>query len=319
MATLLSKRELHDDLKFVDKQLSLYSNPHDTLRFMWEQRREELVRRLEQAVQTDDSHGEVALLFDGGPVIGSQEIRLQFATQVLESYQALVAIFAAEKGGAELKARGKLPKAFTSKLFIRDMLRGSVGFLLEEPRPTQTSMLPTVLKDAIHEATASLNELSAASAESFQARAETMSPRAIGAIKRISKTLIDAGAVAKIVDDEEELSLTAERLATLQARLNDVEVVEDTEELIGVLLGIFPDRQQYEFRVGPPEDGQVIYGPVSEDLDQRYVANPAEVLLKPARARFQVITTVRGGRVQSEERVLQSIAVIPGMIDLGPS
>ncbi|KGT80804.1 hypothetical protein MA20_05105 [Bradyrhizobium japonicum] len=309
MATLLSKRELHDDLAFVEKQLSQYSDPYDTVRFMWEQRRADLVHRLEEAGKTDDSHAEVALLFEGGPVVGSQEIRLQFATQVLDSYQTLVAIFAAEKGGAELKARGKLPKAFTSKLFIRDMLRGSVGFLLEEPPPPQASMLPTVLRDAVHEATASLRDLSAASSDEFQLRVEAMSPRAMGAVKRLSKTLAEAGAAAKIVDDEEELSLTPERVATLQSRLNDVEVVETTEELDGVLLGIFPDRQQYEFQVGPLENGLVIYGSVSEDLDERYIANPAEVLLKPARARFQVITTFRAGQKQSEERVLQTIVV----------
>lgn len=309
MATLLLKRELHDDLAFVERQLSQYSDPYDTVRFMWEQRRADLLRRLEEAGKIDASHAEVALLFEGAPVLGSQDIRLQFATQVLDGYQALVAIFAAEKGGAELKARGKLPKAFTSKLFIRDMLRGSVGFLLEEPPPMQGSMLPTVLKDAVREATASLRDLSAASSDAFQSRAETMSPRAMSAVKRFSRTLAEAGAAAKIVDDEEELSLTSERVATLQSRLNEVEVVEATEELDGILLGIFPDRQQYEFRVGSSEDGPVIYGPVSEDLDVQYIANPAEVLLKPVRARFQLITTIRAGQKQSEERVLQTIAV----------
>lgn len=311
MATLLSKRELHDDLAFVEKQLSQYSDPYDTVRFMWEQRRADLVRRIEQEGKIDDSHAEVALLFEGGPVLGSQDIRLQFATQVLDGYQTLVAIFAAEKGGAELKARGKLPKAFTSKLFIRDMLRGSVGFLLEEPPPPQASLLPTVLRDAVHEATASLRDLSASSSDEFQSRAEVMSPRAMRAVKRISKTLAEAGAAAKIVDDEEELSLTPERVATLQSRLNEVEVVEAIEELDGVLLGIFPDRQQYEFQVGPVENGHVIYGSVSEDLDERYIASPAEVVLKPARARFLVITTMRAGQKQSEERVLQTIAVKP--------
>jgi hypothetical protein len=170
-------------------------------------------------------------------------------------------------------------------------------------------MLPTVLKDAVREATASLRDLSAASSDAFQSRAEAMSPRAMRAVKRISRALAEAGAAAKIVDDEEELSLTSERVATLQSRLNEVEVVEATEELDGVLLGIFPDRQQYEFRVGFSVDGQVIYGPVSEDLDEQYIANPAEVVLKPARARFQVITTIRAGQKQSEERVLQTIAV----------
>jgi hypothetical protein len=67
----------------------------------------------------EESHGEVALLFEGGPVIGSQEIRLQFATQILDSYQTLVAIIAAEKGGAELKARGSCRKRSRASCSLR--------------------------------------------------------------------------------------------------------------------------------------------------------------------------------------------------------
>ena len=80
MTTLLSRRELRDDLAFVEKQIAQYSDPSDTVRFMWEQRRAELVRRLEEAEQTDENHGEVALLFEGGPVIGSQKL-IAFATR----------------------------------------------------------------------------------------------------------------------------------------------------------------------------------------------------------------------------------------------
>lgn len=58
----------------------------------------------------------------GGPVIRSRDIRLQFTTQVLDSYQTLVAVLAAAKGDAELKVRNKLPRSFSSKLYIRDIL-----------------------------------------------------------------------------------------------------------------------------------------------------------------------------------------------------
>jgi hypothetical protein len=44
----------------------------------------------------------------------------------------------AERAGAELGERGRLPAAFSSKLFIRDMVRGSVGFVLEEPQDSHT-------------------------------------------------------------------------------------------------------------------------------------------------------------------------------------
>jgi hypothetical protein len=38
-------------------------------------------------------------------------------------------------------------------------------------------------------------------------------------------------------------------------------------------------------------------------------SQPGEVVLKPARAPFQMITTIRAGQNQSEERVLQTIIV----------
>ncbi len=311
MATLLTGKELRDDLAFVDEQLRKFSDPFDTARFMWQQRRKALQHQLAELDDKIENRGEVALLFEGGPVIASEEIGLQFATRVLENYQNFVAVLAAEKGGAALKAKGQVPKAFSSKLFIKDMLRGSVGFLLEEPPLAQGSIVPTILKEAIEEATTVLEELSSSDTAQFQSRADSLSPRAMSAVKKIAKILNDAGAETQIVGAEKELQLGLGRIAKLHSRLNDVEVLEADETQLGVLLGIFPDRQQYEFRVG--DDGPVIYGAVSEDLDKDYLSNPAAVLLHPVRARFLVLTKLRAGQVQSVERVLQSLTKVASL------
>jgi hypothetical protein len=90
--------------------------------------------------------------------------------------------------------------------------------------------------------------------------------------------------------------------------LNELEVFEDREEMKGILLGILPDRQQYEFKVG--DDGPIIFGPVSEDLDERYLTSPdfaASILLKPVTAWFLVITKVHGGQIQSQQKILERI------------
>ena len=129
MATLLRKSELKDDLAFVEEQLRKFPDPYDTVRFMWQQRRDDLQRRIASEEASLNTRAEVALLFDGAPVIGSEEIRLKFATRMLDNYQNFVAILAAEKGGAELKAKGQVPNAFGTKLFIKDMLRLFIGFL----------------------------------------------------------------------------------------------------------------------------------------------------------------------------------------------
>jgi hypothetical protein len=308
MATLLRGKGLRDDLAFVEEQLRKFSDPHDTVAFMWKQRKKDLERQIAAEENTTDSHAEVALLFEGTQVRGSEEIRLQFATRMLDNYQNFVSVLAAEKGGAELKAKGQVPSGFGSKLFIRDMLRGSVGFLLQEPVQAQTSIVPTLLKEAIEEATVALRDLSSADPARFQSRVDSLSPRAMSAVKKIAKTLSDAGAEARIVGAEEELKLGQTNVATLHSRLNEVEVLEHNEEQTGVVLGIFPDRQQYEFRVG--NDGPVIYGSVSEDLDKHYLANPSSILLKSVRAKFLVLTKLRAGQVQSSEKILESLTLV---------
>lgn len=167
MPILLSTRALQDDLAFVDDQLRQHSDPYDTVRLMWQQRHEQLQRELSELESAYITFAEVALLFEGSPVRGSEEIKLAFATKMLDQYQALVGTIAAEKGGAVVAAKGQVPRAFTSRLYIKDMLRGSVGFLLEEPKPDQNSLVPTLLKDAVEEATLALSDLASGETEKF--------------------------------------------------------------------------------------------------------------------------------------------------------
>jgi hypothetical protein len=307
MPTLLSTRALQDDLAFVDEQLRRHSDPYDTVRFMWQQRHDQLQRELEELESSFVTFAEVALLFEGAPVRGSEEIKLAFATKMLDQYQSFVGTIAAEKGGSIVAAKGQIPRSFTSRLFIRDMLRGSVGFLLQEPQPTQNSLVPTLLKDAVEEATRALTDL-ANGEEQFQARVDSLSPRAVNAVKNIVKTLNEADAEIKIVGADAEVRLDREKVASLNIRLNELEVFEDREQMTGMLLGILPDRQQYEFKIG--DDGPIIFGPVSEDLDERYLTSPdfaASILLKPVIAQFLVITKVHAGQIKSQQKVLERI------------
>jgi hypothetical protein len=308
MPTLLSSQALQDDLAFVDAQLRQHSDPYDTIRYMWQQRHDELHRQLNELAGSFVTHAEVALLFEGSPVRGSEDIKLVFATKMLDQYQAFVGIIAAERGGAVVAAKGQLPRSFTSRLFIRDMLRGSVGFMLQEPEPEQSSLVPTLLREAVDDATQALTDLASGDTKQFHARVESLSPRAMNAVKKIVKTLNESDAEIKIVGSDAEIRLDREHIATLNARLNELEVLESRETVTGILLGIFPDRQQYEFRVG--EEGPVIYGPVSEDLDERYLTSPdfaASILLKPATAQFLVITKIRAGQIQSQQKVLERV------------
>jgi hypothetical protein len=100
MPALLTRKSLQDDLAFVERQLGRHPDPHDTVRFMWEQRREALRAELASPEAQTAMRASVALVFEGSPVRGSEEIRLDFATKALDNYQAFVSSLAAERAGA---------------------------------------------------------------------------------------------------------------------------------------------------------------------------------------------------------------------------
>ncbi|MFZ5691762.1 MAG: hypothetical protein ACOY5F_10965 [Pseudomonadota bacterium] len=315
----LSLKALKSDLAFVEKQLSAHPDPFDTVRLMWDQRRKAIKGEIESLEAKPENHARVALLFSGNPVIGSQEIKLDFASKVLDSYQNIIASLASERAGLDLGARGKLPRTFASKLFIRDIVRGSVGFLVEEAEPSQLELVASPLKEAVDEASKVLGDLSAAESKKFDERIQELSPRTISAIKKLAKVLHDAGAETKIVDDDSELSLDDRGTASLYTRLNDVEYAERREELVGFLQGLLPEKRQYEFQV---HEGRMLYGPVSEEFDLRWLGDPhfaRSVLFKRVQATFLVASVVRGGVTRREDRILENVHVVdqgPAQLDL---
>jgi hypothetical protein len=148
---------------------------------------------------------------------------------------------------------------------------------------------------------------------SFEDRLTQLTPRTIAAIQRMAKVLHDANAETRIVGDVEEFTLDHGGTASLYARLRELEVMERREKREGMLLGLFPERQQYEFR--PADGSPVFYGPVSEALDARYLTDPSfarSIILKPATATFNVVSTIRAGALQREQWVLDEIEIAGG-------
>jgi hypothetical protein len=311
MATPHTRKSLQNDLAFVERQLAQRKDdPHDTLQLMWQQRKDALIEELAnaKAEAEEERRAQVALIFEGNPVLGSAMIRLDFTTKALEGYQGFVSSLMAEKMGTELGMRGKLPGAFSSRLFVQDMLRGSVGFLLEEPQSGQYPLIGTALREVVEEGTRILRDLAEAEETIFARRVTDLAPRTLQSLQKFTKVLHDAGAETQIVGNETQFTLDHNVTALLNSRLLELEIVERPERREGVLRGLFPERQQYEFR---PSDGSpVFYGPVSETLVSRYITDASyahSILLRPVTAFFNVISTFRAGKVQSEQWVLEDI------------
>ncbi|BAB50789.1 hypothetical protein [Mesorhizobium japonicum] len=310
MPTLLSLESLESDRQFVERQRNeAGQGAWGTSRLMWENRLRELDLRIAELKAKSNSYASVALIFDGLPVIGQGDIRLDFSTDALNSYQRMISVALASQAGEDLPERGPIKGAGKGKLFIRDLVRGSMGFMLEEIAPDQHELVATPLKQAVESATALIGAMTnEQSDETFDDILANTQPRMIAAVQRFTKVLQEAGASTRIVGDEHALALTNADVGILYERLNAVEVTEETELVEGTLLGILPDAHQFELRL--QGDAGTLKGNVADDLAVKYLADlqfKDTLLLKPVRASITYIRTSRNGKLIKEHKLLQNL------------
>lgn len=277
MATLLTIETLEADKRYVEHQLAQPDNdPWGTVSLMWQSRLAEINRQIADLGAQSSNYASVALVFNGNPVVGSSDIRVDFTTDALTWFQKLVSARLAERerqaagDATALPKRGKLPGARNTNLFIRDLVRGSMGFILEE-LPEQAELLPTKLKEAVESTTELLGRLNGATDDEFQGIITEAEPRVVQAIQKFTKVLFEAGASTRISGDQHRTSLSIADVDRLSKRLNEVEVTEDVEVLDGVLQGLLPEKLEFEFKVAG-EDGVTLRGDVAEDLALKYAS-----------------------------------------------
>lgn len=319
MATLLTLEALEADKYFVERELAQAdSDPWGTARILWHNRLVAIQRQIAEVGTKRSNYASVALVFDGNPVIGTSNIRVDFSTDALMSYQKLVSARLAEKErdaagkDASLPNRWRLPGARNTILFIRDLVRGSMGFILEE-LPEQAEFLPTRLKDAVESTTELLGKLSKASDDEFQQTVSETEPRVVRAIQKFTEILFEAGASTRISGDEQRLSLSIGDVDRLSKRLKEVVISEEMETIDGVLQGLLPEKLEFEFKKSG-ENGVTLRGDVADDLARKYSLDPAFVenlLHKPGRARIKVIRTIRNSTMVKELRIMESLEPRP--------
>lgn len=310
MPVLLSIEALEADRLYVERQIIEASDsPWGTARLMWQNRLADIEQQISALAAGRSNYASVAVIFDGNPVIGSGDIRLDFTTEALDSYQKVVALALAAQNGLELSERGRLPSGDQARLFIRDIVRGSMGFILEELPPQQQELLPSNLKAAVEETTQLISNLSAAADEEFESTLERTPLRLVTAVQKFAKVLFDAGASTRIVGDERRLALSIDDVGRLSRRLGEVETTEEVVPIDGVLLGVLPEARKFELRL-PGEGAGTVEGVVSEDLALKYISDTAfkeRLLLQPVRAQVNMIRTKRNGRLVKERRVLLAL------------
>ena len=220
----------------------------------------------------DSSHertGSVALLFSGTPVFGSRSIDADFATTVVRSFQDLVAKRIAAEEFGRLGSRGRIPERTASALSIRELVRGSVGFILEE-NSQNGQITDTPIKKAIDEVTAVIEQASAENADAFASTVETLDARLLVSLREFFKTLDDGGASVRIVENDRDAKLDATAVKRARDRVETTEVEDMDDEIVtGELLGLLPDSRRFEMKLA--NTFELIKGTVAAGLAVRWL------------------------------------------------
>ena len=220
----------------------------------------------------DSSHertGSVALLFSGTPVFGSRSIDADFATTVVRSFQDLVAKRIAAEEFGRLGSRGRIPERTASALSIRGLVRGSVGFILEE-NSQNGQITDTPIKKAIDEVTAVIEQASAENADAFASTVETLDARLLVSLREFFKTLDDGGASVRIVENDRDAKLDATAVKRARDRVETTEVEDMDDEIVtGELLGLLPDSRRFEMKLA--NTSELIKGTVAAGLAVRWL------------------------------------------------
>jgi hypothetical protein len=265
---LLEKQSLIADRAAVAALLA--SLPADDMlgRLSFEARLSEIDQRLDALGEAGDHTGSVALIFRGGPVIGAHSVDAEFASDALKGFQDIVSKRIAVEEVGELGQRGPLPIRVRGSLGVANMLRGSVGFLLEE-QSANGALADTAVKRAIDDVTHIIQQTASEDAAGFDDAVQDLDNRLLVSLRGFFKTLDDARAQVRIVESERESELDSLAIHRARERLESTEIEErDDQVVVGELFGVLPDAKRFEMRLA---DGQIIRGRVASQGAERYL------------------------------------------------
>lgn len=276
----LDLEALHADREAVRAMLAGLG-PNDPIgRLSFGSRLAEIEAEIQRLAGAEENTGSVALLFSGTPVHGSRSISADFATSVIKSFQDLVTKRIAAEEFGTLGARGRVPERTPSTLAIRELVRGSVGFVLEEHSPNQ-ELAETPVKKAIDDVAGLITRAAAESDDEFESSVESLDHRMLVSLRDFFQALDEGGAAVRIVEEARDASLDSEAVHRARIRVDATDVQDtESEAVVGELLGLLPDSRRFEMKL--TESGEVIRGTVAAALATHWlelIEGPSEKLV----------------------------------------
>jgi hypothetical protein len=269
--TLQEYRQLQAERSALERLLEELPEGREIERLGFDARKHEIEEAL--ATQPVPSRDPVRarLTFRGKPIVGSHGIFAEFGALVVGAFSDAVAALGASQS-CTLGARGVLPSHDEYRLLITGTAPGSFGFQFEEATVEDLSLFPkeSPVEPAIDQAKAIMRATLGTDDELTDALAET-DPRALDAIRRFLDAMSKNEAVCALEFKGDVFRFAdVEQVRRSMARLEQDNIHESDETLVGAFLGVLPHRRTFEFRLGQSTD--IISGKVG-----RALADPAAI------------------------------------------
>jgi hypothetical protein len=306
MARALVREDLMREREAVVNHLNA-PDASDLGAAVWRARLEVIDEQLEEVADELATQASVALMFEGDPVLGTTEIRADFAAKMLDGFQNLVGVMYAQSAGRHLNGQGRAPLLDQSRLYLREMARGSVGFVLEERGVAQAEFVDSALKVVVEDAVSMIETISLPPVPGEDPLAG-LSPRVIQSAHKFAKALSSSHATAKILSDAKTVNLPEERVLALFQRLDNARVVEEVDKVSGTILGLLPESGKFEFKAAVT--GETILGDTSTDIQFRYIADADfhdRFVMRPVVATIRSLQIIRAGRPGKRDFVLEDV------------
>ena len=262
---MLKKLE-HDalaaDLTAVESLLAARSEDDDPIgHFQYSVRKSELEARLIELGKRDDRHAEMGIFFGGAPVQGSRGINADFAGRALEDLQSLITKRFSESETGHLKQRGRLPLVHRSKMVVTNLVRGSIGFVLEESGDN-AEIINTPLCAIVDEVSDILFKVGADDEAVFDEAAVALDPRFLVSLKQFFVHLDEQEATLRIVNGNRDFLLDRHAVSLARNRVQHMEIDERGDELVGTIF-LLPASRRFELATQLDGDPVTLTGSVS--------------------------------------------------------
>ena len=205
----------------------------------------------------NDHTGRVALIFDGDPVRGSRSVDAVFAGNALKTFQDLVSKRLAVEVFGELGARGPVPLRSRANLAVSNIVRGSVGFDVEEAIENE-ELADTAIKKAIDDVTSTIQKTAASDVAAFDEAIASLDHGFLVSLRAFFHNLDDSGAQVRIVDGGRDMTLDSAAVRRGRERVDNTEIDDrEDDSIVGELLGLLQsgDGSKCFYAMGRPSAG----------------------------------------------------------------